>query len=213
MNQVRCLNNNMLSTNTYLITNEKFETIIIDPSFNKYEIDNAIKKNKLKVVAILLTHAHFDHIASLEFFHKQYPKAAVYFTEVNERILKDPDQNLSKWASQSQPIDIISLNIDYQTIKSQNTYNISDMAFNVYATPGHSLGCTIFEFDDFIITGDFIFKSTIGRIDLPGSDKKKMDNNLKWFRNKYQSIDKILYPGHGSETNIQVELQDNSYLQ
>lgn len=150
-----------LDTNCYIISQNN-KCIVIDPGAWYDKIEKEIGEKE--VVAVIVTHHHFDHIGAL----KHFPK------------------------------DLI---LDKNNLEEKK-YNISDFEFEVIYTPGHKEDAITIYFDkeNIMFTGDFIFKGTIGRIDLPGGSYDDMINSL----NKISKYDKNieLYPGHGEKTYL-----------
>lgn len=111
---------------------------------------------------------------------------------------------------------------DIQTLCKCNVYqkanlnegknNINDFNFKVIYTPGHTKDCITyyFEKESIMITGDFLFKNTIGRYDLEDSSLADMKNSLVKIKNYNKDI--VVYPGHGESTNMIYELRNNQYL-
>lgn len=89
---------------------------------------------------------------------------------------------------------------------------IGDFNFEVIYTPGHTSDSVSYYFPDynFMFTGDFIFKDTIGRTDLPTGDMGQMKISLNKIRNYNQRIK--IYPGHGDNTDLGYEVRNNIYF-
>lgn len=94
----------------------------------------------------------------------------------------------------------------------ENNFNIKDFNFEVINTPGHTSDSKTFYFkaDDVMFVGDFIFKNSIGRMDLPTGSKKDMKKSLDMIF-KYPE-DTIIYPGHGDSTTLKNEKENIDYL-
>lgn len=100
---------------------------------------------------------------------------------------------------------------DYNNL-DEKKYSMGDFKFEVIKNPGHTNDSISFYFYEynFMFVGDFIFKNTIGRTDLEGGNMEKMNNSLKKLSTYSKSI--RLYPGHGEDTTLKEELQNNYYL-
>lgn len=94
----------------------------------------------------------------------------------------------------------------------EKEYNISDFKFEVIHTKGHHFTCITIYFkeDNIMFTGDFLFKQSIGRTDLEGSNELEMYESLEKIK-KY-SDDIKLYPGHGESTNLGYEKKYNIFF-
>ena len=108
--------------------------------------------------------------------------------------------------------------LEYKNIKiydynlDENEYEINNFKFNIIKTPGHTSDSITFYFkeDNIMFTGDFIFKGTIGRTDLPTGDMKEMENSIEKIK-KYNK-DITLYPGHGDNTTLDYEINNNYFF-
>lgn len=176
-----------LQENCYiLIINNN--AIIVDPGAQANKIISYIEDNKLNLLAILITHAHFDHIGALKELLDKY-KVPVYSNNRNNEIKYD---------------NIINI--------KEEEYSINDFKFKVIYTSGHRNDLVTYYFynDNVMFTGDFIFKGSIGRMDLEYADKKEMKNSINKIK-KYDA-NVIIYPGHGDDTTLGYEKENNFYF-
>lgn len=155
-----------LQTNCYIISLND-ECIVIDPGDEYNKIKETIGNKK--IIGVIITHHHFDHIGALKYFDKK-------------------------------------LILDKNNLKEQE-YNIDNFNFEVIYTPGHKEdSITIyFKKENIMFTGDFIFKDSIGRVDLNGGNIDDMINSLQKMKKYNKNI--IVYPGHGGETILGNELK------
>ncbi|MDO4813987.1 MAG: MBL fold metallo-hydrolase [Gemella sp.] len=189
----------MIDENCYIIHKEG-RAIIVDPGAGFPKIKNKVESLFLKVEAIILTHAHFDHIVSLDEARK-YFKVPVYISPKETKWLTSPELNLSLGFGLSFEVKTSPAEFEFENYKE---YELAGINFKVLPTPGHSPGGVSFDFGDFVVVGDALFRSGYGRYDLPGSDLKKLKNSL---HNVLFKLDgqKIVYSGHGDETTIDRE--------
>ncbi|MBI5975648.1 MBL fold metallo-hydrolase [Staphylococcus canis] len=195
-----------VSTNTYFVENEN-ELILIDPAADADEIIKKIKSSQKALVAVLLTHAHFDHIGALDEVLSQYP-VDVYIHENEVDFLKSPEKNGSAHF-ESFGLPIIKSDATPK-ILGEGNHQLGNFEFEVLHTPGHSPGSLTYVFKDFAIVGDTLFNNGIGRTDLYKGDYETLVDSIK---DKIFSLDDTLplYPGHGPSTTISNELM-NPYL-
>jgi hydroxyacylglutathione hydrolase len=199
----------VLQTNCYIVENDEGLCLIIDPGSDGKKVIKWLNKRSLKPVAILLTHAHFDHIGAVDEVREQY-QIPVYLHEEEELWLGDPKLNGSQFFMKQNPIKVNPA--DYM-LKKEEAKKLDIFEFFIFETPGHSPGSVsyYFEKDGFVISGDALFKSSIGRTDLPGGNQSQL---LKSIHEKLLFLpeETVVLPGHGPETTIGEEMDSNPYL-
>jgi glyoxylase-like metal-dependent hydrolase (beta-lactamase superfamily II) len=203
---------NPFAENTYLIwDNELLETAIIDPgcsdSSEQKTLFNYIEKNNLKPKYLINTHCHIDHILGVNAIVKNY--------NVNY-IIPEYDLPLLKHAiSQA---EMFGFRID--EIKQPDEFLSEDYKItlgkefiNCLFTPGHTPGefCLYSEKYKFCITGDVLFKQSIGRTDLWGGDYDQLISSIK---TKLLPLpdDVTIFPGHGETSTIGEEKKLNPFF-
>lgn len=189
----------MVDENCYIIYKEG-RGIIVDPGAGFEKIKKELNRLVVKPEAIILTHAHFDHIASLDECRKYY-NIPVYISPKENDWLESGELNLSFAFGLKNPIISTKAEFEFENYKE---YKIAGMNFKVLPTPGHSPGGISFDFGDFIVVGDALFNGGYGRYDLPGSNYNELKNSLHNVLFKLDG-EKIVYPGHGYETTIRRE--------
>ncbi|KLO23564.1 hypothetical protein X275_02400 [Marinitoga sp. 1197] len=173
--------------NTYVIKSNK-TIIIVDPGCGNQHIFNYFGVENFKYKGVLVTHTHYDHIAGLnEFdkFHIMIPHKEIIG-------LKDKSRNLSYMFGEE-----FETNINYTEIY-EGYYDFGGLKFMASYYSGHTPGSMIYDFGDFIFTGDFIFCDSVGRTDLPYGDEKVMFESLKKFDEYIKSKEEtvLIMPGH-----------------
>nr|WP_018393051.1 MBL fold metallo-hydrolase [Bacillus sp. 37MA] len=198
-----------LPTNAYIVYNDERSCLIIDPGEEEHKIRQFIRKKGLQPKAILLTHAHFDHIGAVDPIREGY-SIPVYLHRAEKKWLSNPSLNGSSNYEGIQPIIV---NQADQLFTKDGQLSIGGISFYLYETPGHSPGGVSFYFkeDGFIIVGDTLFEGGIGRTDLPGGQEEQL---LKSIHNKLLILPKDTYvlPGHDGVTTIGQELDHNPFL-
>ena len=201
--------------NSFLGINEKNEAFLVDASFSENGglIDH-IKKLNVKIVAILLTHGHWDHISSLEEICKLFPDVRVYISEEEAEFLTNIELNLTKAAhEEGYPVPIFSYS-PVHLIKVNDGDIIKEAGFEieVILTPFHTRGgaCYYVASEHALFSGDTLFFSTIGRTDLPTGSNRTLASSLSKLKALPDGIK--VYPGHGACTNLDREKKYNHYL-
>ena len=211
MATVQSFNNNPYQENTYIVYDETRECAIIDPGMYTAEEQNAvvnfIKDNHLKPVLLLNTHCHIDHVLGNKFVFDQYklkPKFHNGELPVLEAVIAYAPMMGIRYEPSPLPEEYLP---ETGTVKFGNTY------LTLIFAPGHSPAhlCFYDEHDNILIGGDVLFKSSIGRTDLPGGNFKQLVDNIE---QKLFTLpdDCTVYPGHGTETTIGYEKQTNPFL-
>ncbi len=194
-----------LNANTYIVSNDKMECIIIDPSLGmSYEAKRI--KEKYDVKAIFLTHAHFDHIDGISSFLD----LPIYLHQDEIDILKNPMNNLYyMFYGEDTPFDVNELEL--KPLFDNDIIDIIGLKFEVTHTPGHTKGSVCYKIDDYLFTGDTLFATSVGRWDFPTGDYDTLCNSIKKLLNKYQSNLKCL-SGHEHETTLDDIKRYNRYV-
>lgn len=197
-----------IQTNCYFVGNDKGEYLIVDPGEEGQKIRTELVKMQGKPLAILLTHAHFDHIGAVEDIRRTY-QIPVYIHEAEKDWLMEPALN----GSSRYPGLPLVRNEKADYFLEEGEMEIGPFRFEVRHTPGHSPGSVSFIFHDaqIAVVGDTLFKQSIGRTDLPGGDTQLL---LHSIHEKLLSLDDevIIYPGHGLPTTPGEEKDQNPFL-
>jgi len=195
-----------LGVNCYILGDEKSrEGIVIDPGGNARDILAAIEKHQLKIIAIVNTHAHFDHVTALHSIR----------TETGAPFILHEDEVAMLRAAQSSAA-MFGLGIPPQApperiVRDGDRIDCGDIALNVLDTPGHSPGGMCLLCDKKVFVGDTLFQGGIGRTDFPGGDYAAL---MRSIRDKLLPLadDTIVYPGHGAATTIGEEKLLNMFV-
>lgn len=189
-----------LQANCYVLAKDN-ECLIVDPADDASFILEELQRRNLKLVGMLATHGHFDHIMATGEIQKSF-NVPLYINKKDfflvKRLVETVEHFLRYKTVIIQPTNIMDLHEGNLTINSP----AGGWELEILSTPGHTPGssCYYFKKENTIFTGDTLFKQGIGRYDHSYSSKKDLDNSLKKiFR---LSENTTIYPGHGEKTTI-----------
>ena len=191
-------------TNSYIISNDQKECVIIDPGLNYKKAAEYIKAN-YKPKAILLTHGHLDHIDGLMYFLD----LPIYIHKLDLDMLNDTETSLYYMIDRVAPFD--SNNLDIRIVHDKDKLNLIGYEFNVLHTPGHTNGSCCYQFEKNVFSGDTLFYMSCGRTDFPTGSFEKMEKSLKRIMDTYPDDYKV-FPGHNEMTTIGFERKNNPFL-
>ncbi len=196
--------------NTYVVYDETKEALIIDPGCyepqEKEELSDFISANELKVVGLLNTHCHIDHVFGNYFVKRKYDVPLQIHPE-DEATLRSVEVYAPAYGfTQYEKSEADSFINEGDQIKFGNS------TFEVLFTPGHAPGHVVFvnQEQNICIGGDVLFDGSIGRTDMPGGD---YDVLIKSIHEKMFSLadEMTVYPGHGGTTTIGKEKATNPF--
>ncbi|MCK9203620.1 MAG: MBL fold metallo-hydrolase [Bacteroidales bacterium] len=202
---------NLFLVNTYFLYDETGECIIIDAACydieERHEVRDFLKDNKLKLVRNLNTHCHIDHVLGNDFIANTFQIFPEYHQKSIPLLLTLNELGSSFGFVIDRIPDPARFLDDGETIR----WGISEL--KVLYTPGHAEGSVCFynASQEFVITGDVLFKDTVGRTDLPSGDFNAL---MQSIRTKLFTLppDTVVYPGHGPETTIGYEMENNPFI-
>ncbi|MEP6594382.1 MAG: MBL fold metallo-hydrolase [Ginsengibacter sp.] len=197
--------------NTYILYNEKKGCVVIDPGCyfqeEKEKLRSFIDNGNLVPKMLLNTHCHLDHVFGNKFIAETYGLILHLHKKEEAMLQMAPASGLMF----NLPFD--NYQGEFAFLKEGNSIFLGGDKLEVIEAPGHSPGsiCFYCRAQNFIISGDVLFESSIGRTDLPGSDPQALFNSIK------QKLfllpdDVIVYSGHGEQTTIGREKKFNPFV-
>ena len=211
MLSVKSFTFNPVEENTYVLYNEKKHCCIIDPGCYFQEerdgLKTFIEKTGLEPVLLLNTHCHLDHVFGNKFIHETW-KLELYLHELEKQVLGYAPVSAQLYQL---PFENYSGPLHY--LREGEVIKLGDDELQVFFTPGHSPGhvCFYSEPGGFVIDGDVLFNSSIGRTDLPGGDYATL---IESIQTKLFTLpdDTKVYPGHGPMTTVGFEKMNNPFV-
>ncbi len=188
-----------LQANCYFLVQDR-ECLIIDPADDAGFILEELQRRNLRLVAMLATHGHFDHVMAAGEIQKSFNVPFYFFKEdmfLIDRLIETAEHFLGY-----QPVIIKPNPVNYLTGKA---FQVSRFMFQVLHTPGHTPGsvCYYIPEEKILFTGDTLFKQGIGRYDHSYSSKKDLFHSLRKLLKL--PAETVIYPGHGQSTSMKDE--------
>lgn len=202
---------NPFQENTIVLSDESGECVIVDAGNYNPQEDAALSKyitdNGLKPVMAVNTHGHVDHMLGVNYVKETY--GIPFAIHGKDKFLIDSAP--THGAIYGFKVDKVpTVDID---LEGQKALKFGNTVFQIIETPGHTPGHVAFYNSDnkLLLTGDTLFRESIGRTDLPGGD-------YSWIMRSI--LDKLIplgddvhfYPGHGMESTIGHESLYNPFV-
>ncbi len=201
---------NPFSENTYLVSDETKEAVIIDPGCysreEQKELVSFVEANQLKVKYILNTHGHIDHVLGNDFTKDKF-KAPLVISKLDEATMRSVKTYAPLYG-----FDAYREAEPDKFLVEGDTFVFGNTSWKILFLPGHAPGHIGFydEKEKVIFSGDVLFEQSIGRTDLPGGN---FDTLIQSIHQKLFTLpdEVIVYPGHGSSTSIGEEKISNPF--
>lgn len=193
---------------TILWCEETLEAAVVDPGGDLAEIEAAVARKELKVVKILLTHGHVDHIAGTANLKAKLGVPVEGPHEADAYLLEAlPD------SARGYGFPPAATFTPDRWLKGGDTVRFGNVVLEVLHCPGHTPGSVVFfhRQEKVALVGDVLFQGSIGRTDLPGGNAKDLIASVREKLFKL-SDDVVFIPGHGPLSSIGDERKSNPYV-
>lgn len=205
---------NPFGVNTYLVIDETTnEAAVIDPGMSNERECETFKRfidaSGAKITSLINTHLHIDHTLGNEFVETEYGVGLTAHS-ADEFLGQGRAQQAAMFGMRGVATSPLTIAHD---VKQGDTIKVGNGRLRVLEVPGHSPGSIALwdDADGFVITGDALFKGSIGRTDLPGGNHAQLINAIT---NRLLTLppETIVYPGHGPASTIAEEMHTNPFL-
>ncbi len=190
--------------NCYLVRQDSGAAVLVDPGEDAADILELVKKTNSSVKAILLTHAHFDHVGAVQATREALNVEVWLHPEARDQFMQ------SHLAAARWNIPFTQPDAPDHELQA-GTWKLDELEFEVLFTPGHAPGHVSLysKTGGFVLSGDALFNSGIGRTDLPGSDHNTLISSI---RTQLFTLpgETSVFSGHGEETTIAKEIPNLS---
>ncbi len=193
-----------LKTNCYIAACERsLSAVVIDPGFDAEDIVAQIDNMGLRVVAIVNTHGHADHVMANDRLRAR-TGARVMIHRDDAAMLADAGRNFAAWTGLEATVGAADV-----LLEDDSVIEAGDLRFVTIHTPGHSPGSCCFSCESTLFSGDTLFAGSVGRVDLTGGLGRDLMRSLETLMTLPD--DTRVLPGHGPETTIGREKRENPF--
>lgn len=213
-------------TNCYVLaTGPGAECVVVDPGMDAVGgVREIVREQRLRPVAVLLSHGHLDHMHSVTPLCSSYdstcwvnPDDRVLLTDPLRSMSADTTALLAQLTGSGQ---VFTEPDDVRELTDGALVEVAGLSFSCVHAPGHTPGSVMFQtpydgpepVESLVFSGDVLFAGSIGRTDLPGGNTSDM---LRSLQTKVLPLPDatVVLPGHGPQTTIGRERSSNPYLQ
>ncbi|GLC28624.1 MBL fold metallo-hydrolase [Clostridium omnivorum] len=193
------------AANCYIMCDESTkETAVIDPGGDGEDIIKAVKAIEGKVKYILLTHGHMDHTGAVGMLKEEF-SVPVYIHKQDEQLIKNG-------AYMFGPLKFKGIEVEFdKNVKENDIFELGESEIKCIETPGHTPGGVCYLVNDSLFTGDTLFLRSIGRTDLEGGNFETIIESIK-SKLMVLNDDIKVYPGHGPQSTIKYERENNPFF-
>jgi len=196
-----------LETNGYLLI-EGDDVVVVDPGGEGEELAAALAARGWVLKAVWLTHAHFDHVGGIAGLLRAAGTVPIHMHPADEQLLRNAAEAGARWG-----MVVEAPPTEYVALTHGETLTSGSVSARVLHTPGHAPGHVAFYLEDVatVLSGDALFKGSIGRTDLPYGDHEQL---LESIRRELLSLpqETRVLPGHGEPTTVAAETENNPFL-
>ena len=186
-----------LYTNSFWLITAAGHAVVVDPAAEAETYLAQLKENNATLTNIFLTHGHYDHVGSVTAL-KKATGAKVHMDLADAK------------GDQMYPLTPDLIDAPWPAGNSE--YQVDELTFRIWHTPGHTPGGVVIACGDRLFSGDTLFAGSCGRVDLPGGSAADMQRSLALVADLPLPDETTVYPGHESFTTLGQERRSNPYL-
>jgi glyoxylase-like metal-dependent hydrolase (beta-lactamase superfamily II) len=192
--------------NCYVVRAERAATdaVVVDPGDAASELRLELARMGARCAAILVTHAHWDHIGAVADL-AEGSGAQVYMARGESPVLASPDDFYAALGIHIRPYEPDVL------LEGDERLELAGLELQTLAVPGHSPAHLAFYTDGCLFSGDVLFAGGVGRTDVPGGDWDTLVASIRTLVDRFPP-ETVVYPGHGPVTTLGAELSRNPFL-
>lgn len=212
--KIKTLEFNPFGVNTYIVWNkDTLEAAVVDPGMSNqnecFRFKQFVEIERLQITKLINTHLHIDHTLGNEFVEATYGVSLMAHSD-DAPLGAMRAQQAAMFNLRGVATDAVQIGTE---IKAGDKIYLGDEHLEVLEVPGHSPGSIALysPADGFVITGDALFRGSVGRTDLPGGNHSTLINSIKTHLMTLPS-DTVVYPGHGPATIIGQEAKTNPFI-
>jgi glyoxylase-like metal-dependent hydrolase (beta-lactamase superfamily II) len=212
--EINCVVVGPIQCNCYIISdNLSNKAYLIDPGAESQDLLKYLQKRRFDLQAILITHAHLDHVGGIEMVHAEFP-SHVYYHEGDKPLYENLQMQASLFGFTLKTLESTQPKVGESSLQHDQQFEFSTGFIRVIHTPGHTPGSVCFHLTGeraTIFSGDTLFEGSIGRTDLWGGSFEEIIHSIK---NRLLTLEDnlLVLPGHGPSTMIGDERRHNPFL-
>jgi glyoxylase-like metal-dependent hydrolase (beta-lactamase superfamily II) len=194
-----------LQENCHLVVDDASgEAVLVDPGAEGERLVRAVQESGARLVAIWLTHAHFDHVGAVGAVQRAFA-VPIHLHPADAPLYARASASAGAYG-----LDIEQPPAADVALADGDVLSLGELRFDVWHAPGHAPGHVVFVGNGVAFVGDCLFAGSVGRTDLPFADPRQLAATLE--RLATLPPETVVYSGHGPATTIGAELASNPFL-
>lgn len=212
--EIDCVVVGPIQCNCYIISDSiTKQAYVIDPGAESKELLSYLERKRFDLKALLVTHAHLDHVGGIETIYSTFP-VPVYYQSGDQALYSNLKMQAELFGFTLSELEATQPKVGDPSLEHDQGFPFASGSLRVIHTPGHTPGSVCFHTEGerkVLFTGDTLFQGSIGRTDLWGGSFEQIIDSIQ---NRLMTLDDSLpvLPGHGNSTTIGEERRSNPFL-